>query len=266
MPAWRPRNLAFEQWRQPRLLLYLSSNRNTLDLIERDLIAGTIIELGCARAFMRGHGLRVFQRDTGFEIRSNARRAENVAAELALQASLCRAPPDHLIGIHAMHGAVRKHPGSAGRRAEEGSLAVLADPGRSEILVEELLKLVMRRHFVALAAFLVQPQPPALASGVIVLDAHGDDGADAGKTVDHHADQRAIAQTDERREVNAVEKMAGLFFRQHRRLATAHDVLGPTHSMGRIDRENLADDEPIKQHADGREVLFDGRLGGRGLK
>ena len=30
--------------------------------------------------------------------------------------------------------------------------------------------------------------------------------------------------------------------------------------------EDLADDEPIKQHADGREVLFDGRLGGRGLK
>ena len=43
-------------------------------------------------------------------------------------------------------------------------------------------------------------------------------------------------------------------------------MLGPTHSMGRIDCQDLADDEPIKQHADGREVLFDGRLGGRRLK
>ena len=59
----------------------------------------------------------------------------------------------------------------------------------------------MRRHFVALAAFLVQPHPPALAAGVIVLDLHGDDGADAGEAVDHHADQRAVAQADERSSV-----------------------------------------------------------------
>src|SRR6516165_8154454 len=30
--------------------------------------------------------------------------------------------------------------------------------------------------------------------------------------------------------------------------------------------EDLADDEPIKQHANGREVLLDGRLGGRRLQ
>src|SRR5262249_28214767 len=117
------------------------SDRNPLDLIERDLIAGTVIELGCARAFARGHGLRIFQRATGIEIRSNARRAENVAAELALQAGLCRAPANHLIGVHSMHRPVRQHPGPAGRRAEEGGLPVLADPGRGEILVEELLEL-----------------------------------------------------------------------------------------------------------------------------
>ena len=119
------------------------------------------MEPGCARAFVRGHSLRIFQRATGFQIRSNARRAENVAAELALQASFCRASANHLIGIHSMHRPVRQHPGPACRRTEEGGLAFLADPGRSEILVEELLELVMRRHFVALAAFLVQPQPPA---------------------------------------------------------------------------------------------------------
>jgi hypothetical protein len=31
------------------------SSRNPLDLIERAFIAGAIIELGGARAFMRGH-------------------------------------------------------------------------------------------------------------------------------------------------------------------------------------------------------------------
>jgi hypothetical protein len=39
----------------------------------------------------------------------------------------------------------------------------------------------MRRHFMTLAAFLVQPHPPALAVGVVILDPHGDDRANAGE-------------------------------------------------------------------------------------
>jgi hypothetical protein len=39
---------------------------------------------------------------------------------------------------------------------------------------------MMRRHFVTLSAFLMQPHPPAFALRVIVLDAHGDDGAAGG--------------------------------------------------------------------------------------
>jgi len=92
-----------------------------------------------------------------------------------------------LIGVHSMHRPVRKHPGSAGHRAEEGGLSVLADPRCGEILVEKLFELVMRRHFVALAAFLVQSQPPALAGRIVVLDSHGYDGTDAREAVDHHA-------------------------------------------------------------------------------
>jgi hypothetical protein len=55
----------------------------------------------------------------------------------------------------------------------------------------------MRRHFVALAAFLMQPDPPALALGVVVLDAHGDDGPDTGKGERHHGNQRPVAQADQ---------------------------------------------------------------------
>jgi len=44
------------------------SNRNPLDFIERDLIAGTVVELGGARAFVRSHQLGVFQRAAGLEI------------------------------------------------------------------------------------------------------------------------------------------------------------------------------------------------------
>src|ERR1700730_6652385 len=44
----------------------------------------------------------------------------------------------------------------------------------------------MRRHLMPLAAFLTQTDPPALALRVVVLDAHGDDRANAGKGERHH--------------------------------------------------------------------------------
>ena len=210
---------------------------------------------------MRGHCLRVFERAAGFEIGRDAGRAEHMAAELDLEARFGRAPADHLIGIDTMHRVFRQPAGLAGGRAEEGGLAGVADAGGGEIFIEELFELVMRRHIVALAAFLVQAQPPALAGGVIVLDLHGDDGTDAREGIGHHADERAIAQADERRGIEAFEQPAGLVFGQHRRLAALDDMLGPTHRVRRIDGQNLADDQPVEQHADCSEVQLYRRLG-----
>src|SRR5690348_15274723 len=65
-----------------RLLVGSGSNLDPLDLIERDLVAGAVVELGGARAFVRGHGLGVFESAAGFEIGGDASRAEHIAAEL----------------------------------------------------------------------------------------------------------------------------------------------------------------------------------------
>jgi hypothetical protein len=62
------------------------------------------------------------------------------------------------------------------------------------------------------------------------------------------------------------KQAAGLVFRQHRGFATAHDVLGPAHRVRRIDGEDLADDQPVEQHADRGQVLFHRGLRGRHLK
>jgi hypothetical protein len=51
----------------------------------------------------------------------------------------------------------------------------------THIGVEIGFQRVMRRHFMALATYLVQPNPSTLARGVVVLDAHSDGGADAGE-------------------------------------------------------------------------------------
>ena len=115
-------------------------------------------------------------------------------------------------------------------------------------------------HFVTLAAFFVQANPPAFAGGKVVLDAHRHDGAHAREAVGHHGDQRPIAQTHQGRDIDAVEKLAGFVRREHRRLAAFDGVLRSAHRMSGIDRDHLADDEPVEQHADRSEVLLDGRL------
>jgi hypothetical protein len=75
--------------------------------------------------------------------------------------------------------------------------------GGLNILIEEGFELVVRRHLVALAAFLVEADPPALAVGEIIVDPHRHDGADAGEGVGHDADQGAVAQADQGRGVDA---------------------------------------------------------------
>ena len=63
-------------------------NRDPLNLIERDLIAGAIVELGGARAFVRGHGLRVLERPAGLEIGRDARSAKSVTADFDAHAEI----------------------------------------------------------------------------------------------------------------------------------------------------------------------------------
>ena len=159
-----------------------------------------------------------------------------------------------------MHRLVGQRAGAAGGGAEQGSLAGVADSRRLDIGVEIGFEIVMRRHFMALAAFLMQPHPPALAVGVVVLDAHGDDRANAGEGEGHHRNQRPIAQADDGRHVDAVQQLARLFAGEHRGLAGFDDVLGAAHRMRRIGRDDLAGDQPVEQHANGGEVLLDRRL------
>ena len=154
---------------------------------------------------------------------------------------------------------------------------MIADTGRGETFIEELLELMVRRHLVTLAAFLLQPHPPALAVGEIVLDRN--DGADAREAVDHDANQRAVTEAHQPRhfgfrpvrqsdfldDLYASGQLPGLLLSKDRRLATVHDMLGPAHRVRRVGGENLADDQPVEQHTDRGQVLLDCRSGGSAL-
>jgi hypothetical protein len=120
-----------------------------------------------------------------------------VAAEAVLEPGLGRAPPNHAVRVDAVHRLVRERAGFANRGAEEEAFALAPEPAGIEILIDEGFELVVRRHLVAPAAFLVQPHPPALAFRVVVLDLHRHDSADARQGVGHHRYQRAIAQPHE---------------------------------------------------------------------
>ena len=100
-----------------------------------------------------------------------------------------------------------------------------------------------------------------------------------GQAAGHHGDQRAVAQSHDRGrfrvraghlclpdDFNTLEQPPRLLLGQHRGRAAFDDMLGPAHRVRKINREHLADHEPVEQHANCGEVQFDGRLGRRLLQ
>lgn len=69
-------------------MVQVTSNRYPLDLVERDLITGPVIELRRARAFVCGHGMGIFEHPAGLEVGGNAGRAEYVTTKFPFQAGL----------------------------------------------------------------------------------------------------------------------------------------------------------------------------------
>src|SRR5712691_2608970 len=109
-------------------------DRDPLDLIDRDGVAGAIVELGRPRALVRRHGLGVLEGPAGLEISRDAGRPKDVTPELDSKAGLGGAPADHAIGVDAVHRRIAETAGSAERSAEEGALAVVANAGRGNVL------------------------------------------------------------------------------------------------------------------------------------
>src|SRR5580704_2985192 len=58
-----------------------------------------------------------------------------------------------------VHRRGRERAGAAHGRAEQGAPFVAGDTGGTNVFIEEGFELVVRRHFVALAAFFVQSDP-----------------------------------------------------------------------------------------------------------
>ena len=121
-------------------------------------------------------------------------------------------------------------------------------------------QIMMTRHFVTLAAFLMQSQPSTLAVLEVILDSQRRRGSHAGEAVDHDADQGAIRESAELSH-DRVQQLPGLVGRQHRSLAALHHVLGSSHRAGRICRQDTTGNQVIEKLPDPGQMLFDRGFG-----
>jgi hypothetical protein len=74
-------------------------NRNPLHLIEANVVAPAIVELGGAGRGMVRHGRGVFEGAAVFEIRGDSGRPKSVVADLGFDAGGPGAADDHRIGV-----------------------------------------------------------------------------------------------------------------------------------------------------------------------
>jgi hypothetical protein len=158
-----------------------------LDLLLVQPFPGAVIELRGARAFVRGHGLGVFECAAVGQIGGDFRRSERMAADRRRDPRRNGTPADHgLLGEHvapAPPAGAKQHP-----------RPVRPDPGRLDIGVQRLGGGVVAGHGVLLAALLVQAELPTGALRTDIGDAHCQRRADSGEGIGEHRDQRPVAQ------------------------------------------------------------------------
>jgi hypothetical protein len=74
-------------------------NPNPLDLIKRDFVAGSVIELSRARRLVIRDRLRRLQRTNVQQVRCDSGRAPRVAADIHIEARGQGSPPDHPVDV-----------------------------------------------------------------------------------------------------------------------------------------------------------------------
>ena len=144
---------------------------------------------------------------------------------------------------------------------EERLLLLVPELRGLHIGIDVFLGLVVGRHVVPLAAFLVEPEPPAFPLGIVVLDVHPERGLDPGERVEADGDQRPVASrldsgpsaalmlSDERSRASSSFRTGVLPF--------FTTCFGPRTAWAGLIVDDVAEDEPVEEHPDGGQVLLD---------
>src|ERR1700731_1983289 len=76
-----------------------ASDRDSLYLVERNLVLSAVIKLGCPRRFVISDLLRDFEFSAVLQIGRDAGRAEGMIADPRFDAGRFRAPADDAVGV-----------------------------------------------------------------------------------------------------------------------------------------------------------------------
>src|SRR5579883_428136 len=169
-------------------------NSNLLDLIQGDLIIGSVIKFGGSGTLVRGHSLGVFKGTTIVEIGSDPCGSEGVIANRRGDAGGLRAALKHAPGVGLGHTALAQHTRSSYCGPKNHSLAVVRNAGVVEVILQIALEVVVAGHGVLFTTFFVEANPEPAMLPVDVADVHPESRANAGEGVDEQGDQRPVAQ------------------------------------------------------------------------
>ena len=168
---------------------------------------------------------------------------------------------DHAPGVRLSHLFIGEDIAVVpARRPEQPPLAVLGDPGRVDIGVQDLCERMMARHGVVLASSLVQPNGQSGAARPEVLDRHHLQGSiDAREAIGECRDQGAVAKLPERHDRNGTQQRPPFGAVENRCFAGLYDVRWPAHRYRGVGRDHLTGHHPVEQHPYGGELLLDRR-------
>jgi hypothetical protein len=151
-PEW-PKIDVSEGARYPDTRRFL--DRDSLYLVERNLVLPAVIKLSCPRRFVVSDLLRDFKFAAVLQIHRNAGRAEGMIANARFDAGRFRAPADDAMGVLLEEWIGGKLASLAAGGTEEIAVDVIGDAGGFDILVQTLIETMMAGNVVLLAAFFV---------------------------------------------------------------------------------------------------------------
>jgi hypothetical protein len=134
---------------------------------------------------------------------------------------------EHVRGLGTHQRTARKPSGFAQGGRKQKRAWLVAETGRFEVLVQELLQLVVHGKLFLLSAFLFESEKKPFSGRIIILDLQIHDGADPGESVSKDPEQSAIAEARVRGCLDHVQKLLNLTFNKCRRFA-----FGPRKSLG----------------------------------
>jgi hypothetical protein len=137
-------------------------NSDLLDLIERNLVIGTIVELGGAGTLVGGHGLGVFERAAVVEIGRYARRTKSMITDRRRNTRVTRAPLQHGARRRTESCAARLVHPSARPPSETPPLAITRDAGGFEVILQIALE---NESWLLAFLFEALPKRPLLEDG-----------------------------------------------------------------------------------------------------